>query len=104
DSRLAQIGARARGFVYTVSVTGTTGERAANDSGLPAIVARTRASTSVPVAVGFGISTPQQAAQAADAGADGVIIGSRLVRAAAESEDPVAQTRALVGAFAAALG
>jgi tryptophan synthase alpha chain len=104
DERLALIGARARGFLYTVSVTGTTGERAANDGGLAAILARARAHTEVPVAVGFGIGTPEQAAEAADAGADGVIIGSRLVRAAGEAQAPADEVRGLVRAFAAALG
>ncbi len=103
DERLSQIGARARGFLYTVSVTGTTGERATNDGGLPAILARARAHTDVPVAVGFGIGTPQQAAAAAEAGADGVIIGSRLVRAAGETDAPVDAVRSLVAGFAAAL-
>ena len=98
DERLAQIGARARGFLYTVSVTGTTGERAANDGGLADVLERARANTSVPVAVGFGISTPEQAAAAAQAGAAGVIVGSRLVRAA-EDED----MRGVVAGFAAAL-
>jgi tryptophan synthase alpha chain len=102
DERLAEIGARARGFLYTVSVTGTTGERNALD-GLAAVVARARAHAGVPVAVGFGISTPEQAATAAAAGADGVIVGSRLVRAAAEADDPPAAVAGLVGEFAAAL-
>ncbi|MGB9185669.1 MAG: tryptophan synthase subunit alpha, partial [Solirubrobacteraceae bacterium] len=57
----------------------------------------------VPVAVGFGIGTPEQAAAAAAAGADGVIIGSRLVRAAGESDDPVRAVEELVAAFSAAL-
>ena len=100
DERLARIGARARGFLYTVSVTGTTGERAGLDGDLAAVVARARAGTAVPVAVGFGIGTPEQAAAAAAAGADGVIVGSRLVRAA--GEDP-AGVRELVAAFAGAL-
>jgi tryptophan synthase alpha chain len=104
EARLAQIGARARGFLYTVSVTGTTGERASNDGGLAAILARARAHTDVPVAVGFGIGTPEQAAAAADAGADGVIIGSRLVRAAGEAQAAADEVRGLVRAFAAALG
>jgi tryptophan synthase alpha chain len=104
DERLAQIGARARGFLYTVSVTGTTGERAGNDDGMAAVLARARAHTEVPVAVGFGIATPEQAAAAADAGANGVIVGSRLVRAAGERPDPAAEVRSLVRAFAAALG
>ena len=57
EERLARIGAQARGFLYTVSVTGTTGERATVQAGLAAVVRRAGASTSVPVAVGFGIST-----------------------------------------------
>jgi tryptophan synthase alpha chain len=87
DDRMAEIGARARGFLYTVSVTGITGERAGLASGLEQILSRARAATSLPVAAGFGISTPEQAAAAAAAGADGVIVGSRLVRAAAEAAD-----------------
>jgi tryptophan synthase alpha chain len=103
DERLARIGARARGFLYTVSLTGTTGERAGLDGALARVVARAAASTRVPVAVGFGIGTPEQAADAAAAGANGVIVGSRLVRAAGEGEDPVGHVRALVRGFSAAL-
>jgi tryptophan synthase alpha chain len=99
DERLAAIGARARGFVYTVSVVGITGEREALADAFADVVARARRATSVPVALGFGISTPAQAEQAAGAGADGVIVGSRLVRAVADGED----VRALVAGFAAAL-
>ncbi len=101
--RLARIGARARGFLYTVSVTGTTGERAAVDASLGAVIARAHACTEVPVAVGFGIATPQQAGAAAGAGADGVIIGSRLVRAAGESQDPTGAVADLMRAFSTAL-
>ena len=103
-SRLGQIGARARGFVYTVSVTGTTGERAALAERFEAVVARAKAHTEVPVALGFGISTAEQAAQAAAAGADGVIVGSRLVRAAAEGGDPAAAVGEVVASLAAGLG
>jgi tryptophan synthase alpha chain len=103
DDRLEQIGARARGFLYTVSVTGTTGERAANAGGLAEVLARAKAHTDVPVAVGFGIGTPEQASAAASAGADGVIVGSRLVRAAGESDAPAGAVRELVAGFAAAL-
>jgi tryptophan synthase alpha chain len=81
--RIAAIGADARGFVYTVSLTGTTGERDELPEGLAETVERVRASTDVPVAVGFGISTPDQARAVADV-ADGVIVGSRIVRAAGE--------------------
>ncbi len=103
DARLAEIGARARGFLYTVSLSGTTGERTALAGTLEGLVARAAAHTDVPVAVGFGISTPQQAAEAAAAGAQGVIVGSRLVRAAAEAEDPAAEVRRLVSDLAEAL-
>jgi tryptophan synthase alpha chain len=102
-ARLAEIGARARGFLYTVSVVGTTGERTALAEHFAAVVARARAATAVPVAVGFGISTPAQARAAADAGADGVIVGSRLVRAAGEAADPAAAVGALVAELAAGL-
>ena len=81
--RIEAIGADARGFVYTVSLTGTTGERDELPEGLAETVERVRASTDVPVAVGFGISTPDQARAVADV-ADGVIVGSRIVRAAGE--------------------
>lgn len=101
--RLAQIGQRARGFLYTVSVTGTTGERRALSDELAEVIRRARNATEVPVAVGFGIGTPEQAAQAATAGAEGVIIGTRLVRAAGQADDPAAETGALVAAFSAAL-
>jgi len=107
DERLAQIGSRARGFLYTVAVVGTTGERAELADGVGEVIARAHAHTEVPVALGFGISTPEHAAAAADAGADGVIVASRLVRAAAEAAaegaDPADVVRDLVGALAAGL-
>jgi tryptophan synthase alpha chain len=103
DERMDAIGASARGFIYVVSVTGTTGERAALASDVAGVVARARARTTVPLAVGFGIATPEQAAAAADAGADGVIVGTRLVRAASESGDPPGAVRELVQALSEAL-
>jgi tryptophan synthase alpha chain len=87
DERIAEIGADARGFVYTVSLTGTTGERSELPPGLADTVARVRAATGVPVAVGFGISTADHARAVADV-ADGVIVGSRVVRAAGEGGAP----------------
>lgn len=101
--QLAAIGAQARGFLYTVSVVGTTGERQALGDRFAEVVARAKACTQAPVALGFGIGTPEQAEQAADAGADGVIVGTRLVRAAAEAADPAEAVGALVGALAAGL-
>lgn len=101
--RLERIGAQASGFVYTVSLTGTTGERAELAGGLANVISRTAAHTTVPVAVGFGISTPEHAAAAAAAGADGVIVGTRLVRAVGEATDPVAEVSELVTGLSAAL-
>jgi tryptophan synthase alpha chain len=80
---VAEIGADARGFVYTVSLTGTTGERNELAPALSDTVARVRGATDLPVAVGFGISTAEQARAVAEL-ADGVVVGSRLVRAAGE--------------------
>jgi tryptophan synthase alpha chain len=103
ESRLARIGRGARGFLYTVSLTGTTGERAALDGELAQVLGRAAVHTDVPVAVGFGISGPEQAAAAAAAGADGVIVGSRLVRAAGEADDPSAAVGDIVRELSAAL-
>jgi tryptophan synthase alpha chain len=104
DERMARIGASARGFVYAVSVAGTTGERSGLADAYATIVARAKAATELPVALGFGIGTPEQARQAADAGADGVIVGSRLVRAVAEAQDAPAAVHEIVAQFALALG
>jgi tryptophan synthase alpha chain len=103
SDRLAVIGPLARGFVYAVSLTGTTGERDGLGGSLGTMLERVRAHTELPVAVGFGIATPEQAAAAASAGADGVIVGTRLVRAAAEADDPPAAVGELLTALAAAL-
>ncbi len=103
DDRLTQIAAEARGFIYVVSVVGTTGERPALGDHVGGLLARVKERAEVPVALGFGISTPEQAAAAAAAGADGVIVASRLIRAAAESDDPVAVVGELVAGLAAGL-
>ena len=99
--RLAAIGADARGFVYTVSLTGTTGERSELAHELSRTVGRVRDATELPVAVGFGVSTGEQARQVAEV-ADGVIVGSRVVRAAGEG-GPTA-VRELVSELAEAIG
>ena len=100
---MAEIAALARGFLYTVSVTGTTGERAAVDGSLASLLERAKRHCPVPVAVGFGISTAEHAAQAADAGADGVIVGSWLVRAATEAAEAGKSPAAAVGEAVATL-
>jgi tryptophan synthase alpha chain len=92
--RRARICAAARGFVYLVSTVGTTGERAEVPAALAELVAATKEEAEVPVAVGFGIGT---AAQAAEVGriADGVIVGSRLVRAVEEAGSAAAAADAV---------
>lgn len=77
--RLVKVGELSGGFVYCVSTTGITGERSEIPPELAATVARVRAHTTSPVAVGFGISTPEQAAAVAHI-ADGVIVGSAIVK------------------------
>jgi tryptophan synthase alpha chain len=76
--RVREIARAARGFLYYVSRTGVTGAREALSAGLAREVADVRAVTDVPVAVGFGVSTPEQAAEVARI-ADGVVVGSALV-------------------------
>jgi tryptophan synthase alpha chain len=88
DRRIAEIVQAASGFIYLVSLTGVTGERSSLSSDLKAFIERVRAKTELPLAVGFGISTPAQAGEVG-AMADGVIVGSALIRAVAESSQPV---------------
>jgi tryptophan synthase alpha chain len=95
--RRARICAAARGFVYVVSTVGTTGERDELPAELAGLVAATKDEAEVPVAVGFGIGTPEQAAQVGRV-ADGVIVGSRLVRTAGEAGSADAAADA-VGSF-----
>ncbi|MDP1809161.1 MAG: tryptophan synthase subunit alpha [Actinomycetota bacterium] len=78
EERLAKIGGLAKGFVYAVSLTGVTGARAALPEYLKEFIARVKSNTELPVAVGFGISQPEQAAEVARS-ADGVIIGSAII-------------------------
>ncbi len=78
DERLAQVALASRGFIYCVSLTGVTGIRAGLAEDVGALVARLRRHTALPVCVGFGVSTPDQAREVA-AAADGVIVGSAIV-------------------------
>lgn len=81
--RIAQIAREAEGFLYIVSSLGVTGARAGITTDIGAIVRQVREASDIPCAVGFGISTPAQAAQMA-AFADGAIVGSAIVRLIAE--------------------
>ena len=94
-ARMAEISRNGSGFVYLISRLGVTGVRDDVASDLPETIARLRGATDLPICVGFGISTGAQAAQVA-ALADGVVVGSALVRAAGESVDAaLALVRAL---------
>jgi tryptophan synthase alpha chain len=83
--RLARIHANSRGFTYLVSVTGVTGVRTNLEARVEPLVTQLKAQCGVPVAVGFGISGPEQAAEVRRWGADGAIVGSALVRRMAEA-------------------
>jgi tryptophan synthase alpha chain len=79
DARLKLVSEYSSGFVYLVSRTGVTGERAALSDSIAPLIERMRRVTKLPLAVGFGISTPEQASAVA-AMADGVVVGSAFVR------------------------
>jgi len=85
--RVERICARARGFVYAVARMGVTGERRDLGSDVTKVVERIRSSTGMPVCVGVGVSTPAQAAEVCEV-ADGVVVGSALVRRLLEGEGP----------------
>lgn len=87
----------ASGFVYLVSLAGVTGERSSLPAELFELIRAVREEAGVPVAVGFGIATPDRAAEVG-AEADGIIVGSRLVRAVADAPDASA-ARAEVTSF-----
>jgi tryptophan synthase alpha chain len=83
--RVRLVAERSEGFIYMVSVTGVTGARESLPSDLASFVRRVREATDKPLAVGFGIGRPDQAAQVARL-ADGVIVGSAFIRAAGQAE------------------
>lgn len=91
-----------RGFLYLVSLTGVTGARRALAPDLESFIQRTRTIARTPLAVGFGISTPDQARQVARL-ADGVIIGSALVNTVAEAGNPSAAAAAFIRSIRSAL-
>ena len=99
QQRMREIAAHGGGFVYLISRTGVTGMRDELPPQLPDTVARLRAATTLPVCVGFGVSRPEHAAAVARI-ADGVVVGSAIVRAAGES---VAQAASLAASLRAAI-
>ena len=78
-ARRLRVAEQSTGFVYAVSLLGVTGSRETLSEAVEGLVAQMKAITEVPICVGFGISTPRHAASVAAAGADGVIVGSKLV-------------------------
>ena len=94
EDRLRLIGGASKGFVYVVSVVGTTGARREADPELPRILARVRAATSLPLVAGFGLSEPAHV-RAIASHADGAIVGSRLVESIRKGEDFAALIRFL---------
>jgi tryptophan synthase alpha chain len=97
--RMARIHAASRGFTYLVSVTGVTGVRTSLESRVGPLVRQLKAEGGTPVAVGFGISGPDQARQVRDWGADGAIVGSALVKAMAAAQASGDDVAAAAAAF-----
>src|SRR5512140_1618651 len=102
DERMESIAGSARGFIYLVSVTGTTGVRGSVTDGLGELIGRVRLHAKVPVCVGFGIGTPEQA-RTVGAFADGVIVGSACVRAIGDSTQPIVTAGEFARSFREAL-
>ena len=91
EERIARIAKEATGFIYVVSSMGVTGVRSEIHTDLAKIIEKIRSVTDVPCAIGFGISTPEQAEKMA-ALADGAIVGSAIVKIVAEYKEEAAQS------------
>jgi len=100
--RMESIARNAKGFIYLVSVTGITGERKTIAEGLSDLIANVRKHTDIPVCVGFGISTPEQAREVGKM-ADGVIVGTACVRTIGGSEKPIETAKQFAAEFRSAL-
>ena len=101
--RMGRIAAASRGFTYLVSVTGVTGVRTTIESRVAGLVQQLKGMGPTPVAVGFGISGPEQARQVRDWGADGAIVGSALVKVMAEAHAQQGDVAAAAGRFCSEL-
>jgi tryptophan synthase alpha chain len=95
EARIEEAASRSKGFLYLVSLTGTTGARKSLPKNIGEFIQRVRQSTSTPLALGFGISTPEQAREVG-AMVDGVIVGSAIIDAAKEPSKAVEATASLV--------
>ena len=101
-ARLPAVLEGAGGFLYYVSVAGITGSQQARPGSIERAVAALKAATDLPVAVGFGVRTPEQAAQVARV-ADGVVVGSAIVEAVAAARGDPAAARTLTGQLSRAV-
>jgi tryptophan synthase alpha chain len=99
SERMERIASKTTGFIYTVSLLGVTGSRDALSDAVEGLVGRLKTLTDVPICVGFGISKPEHARTVANAGADGVIIGSRLVAMIEDSPGDPGRAAVQVAAF-----
>jgi tryptophan synthase alpha chain len=102
DGRLRMVAEYSSGFLYLVSLTGVTGARDHLPPDLESFVTRARQATGLPLAVGFGISSPAQAARVARL-ADGVIVGSALIKAISTAPDPLKAARDFVAGLRAGM-
>jgi len=102
DQRLKSVTAQTSGFLYLVSLTGVTGARQSLPPDLQALIMRAKAAASTPAAVGFGISTPEQARVVGEM-ADGVIVGSAMINAADGAADPVRAVKDFTASLRGAL-
>jgi len=101
--RMERIASKSTGFIYTVSVLGVTGSRNTLSGNVQQLVRRLKEITDTPVCVGFGVSKPEHAAAISSAGADGVIIGSRIVSIIESNLDNKTRMRAETAAFITAV-
>jgi len=99
DGRAKRIAEKTTGFIYTVSLLGVTGARESLSDMVRPLVTRLKKLTDVPVCVGFGVSTPRHAKEIASAGADGVIIGSKIVKMIEDNLDDKQKMQSEIAAF-----
>ncbi|MHC4386230.1 MAG: tryptophan synthase subunit alpha [Planctomycetota bacterium] len=99
DERIQKVVEKTTGFIYTVSLLGTTGERTGLSDRVKPLISRLKGLTQQPICVGFGISTAEHAKEVAQAGADGVIIGSRIVKFIEDNLDDTTEMKKQVGEY-----
>ncbi|OQY05963.1 MAG: tryptophan synthase subunit alpha [Planctomycetales bacterium 4572_13] len=99
DDRIQKIAEYTTGFIYTVSVLGTTGQRSGLSDLVKPLIGRLKSLTKKTICVGFGISTAQHAKDIAQAGADGVIIGSRIIKFIEDNSDDTDRMQKELAAF-----